>query len=115
MIPYYPQPVFQLGAFSIHAFGILGALAVLTAYWIILLRARRFGIPMEEMFQFVCVLYFCGLVFAFLTKTILDDPHAFLADPLRVFHVAVGIRSEGGLLGGFAGGVAWCAWRRLSL
>jgi phosphatidylglycerol---prolipoprotein diacylglyceryl transferase len=115
MIPYYPQPVLHLGPFSIHAFGILGALAVLVAFWTILRRGRRFGIPMEEMFQFLCVMYLCGLAAAFFAKTIMDDPHAFLADPARVFHVAAGIRSSGGLIGGLVAGLVWCAYRRLSL
>jgi phosphatidylglycerol---prolipoprotein diacylglyceryl transferase len=115
MIPYYPQPVLHLGPFTIHAFGILGALAVLVAFWIILRRARRMGIAMEEMFQFLCVMYLFGLAGAFFATTVMADPRAFLANPGRVFHVAVGIRSFGGLIGGFLVGLAWCAYRRLSL
>jgi phosphatidylglycerol---prolipoprotein diacylglyceryl transferase len=115
MLPYYPQPVFQLGPLSIHAFGALGALAVLVGYWIILLRARRFGIPLEEMFQLTCSLYLCALVGAFFSKTIFADPQAFLADPGRVFRVGLGIRSVGGIAGGFLGGLLWCVFRRLSM
>jgi phosphatidylglycerol:prolipoprotein diacylglycerol transferase len=115
VIPYYPQPVFHLGPFSVHAFGILGASAVLVAFWIILRRARRMGIALEEMFQFLCVMYLCGLAGAFFAATIMADPRAFLANPGRVFHAPVGIRSAGGLAGGFLSGLAWCAYRRLSL
>jgi phosphatidylglycerol---prolipoprotein diacylglyceryl transferase len=115
MIPYYPQPVLHLGPISIHAFGVLGALATLLAFWIILRRARRLGMAMEEMFQYLCVMYLCGLAGAFFATTIMADPQAFVADPGRVFHVAVGIRSCGGLIGGFLSGLAWCAFRRLSL
>jgi phosphatidylglycerol:prolipoprotein diacylglycerol transferase len=115
MIPFYPQPVLHLGPISIHAFGILGALATLLAFWIILRRAGRKGIALEEMFQFLWVMYLCGLAGAFLASTIMADPQAFVAHPGRVFHVAVGIRSCGGLIGGFLSGLAWCAFRRLSL
>jgi phosphatidylglycerol:prolipoprotein diacylglycerol transferase len=115
MIPYYPQPVIHLGPIGIHAFGILGALATLLAFWIILRRARRMGIAMEEMFQFMCVTYLCGLAGAFFASTIMADPNAFVAHPGRVFHVAVGIRSCGGLIGGLLSGLVWCAVRRLSL
>jgi phosphatidylglycerol:prolipoprotein diacylglycerol transferase len=114
MIPYYPQPVLHLGPFTIYAFGVLGALAVVAAFWIILRRSRRMGVPVEEMFQFLACMYFCGMAGAFLAATIMNDPRAFLADPLRVFHVAVGIRSSGGLIGGFVAGLAWCVVRRLS-
>jgi phosphatidylglycerol:prolipoprotein diacylglycerol transferase len=115
MIPYYPQPVFHLGRLSIHAFGILGALATLLAFWIILRRARRMGIAMEDMFQFLCVMYLCGMAGAFFASTIMADADAFVAHPGRVFHVAVGIRSCGGLIGGLLSGLVWCAFRRLSL
>ena len=115
MIPYYPQPVINLGRLSIHAFGVLGAVATLLAFWIVLRRARRIGIPLEEMFQFLSVMYLCGLAGAFFASTIMDDPQAFVAHPGRVFHVAVGIRSCGGLIGGLLSGLAWCALRRLSL
>jgi phosphatidylglycerol:prolipoprotein diacylglycerol transferase len=115
MIPYYPQPVLHLGPLSIHAFGVLGAMAVLLAFWVILRRARRMGIAMEEMFQFLLIMYLCGLAGAFLAATIMADPRAILANPGRVFHVAVGIRSCGGLIGGLLAGLAWSAFRRLSL
>jgi|HubBroStandDraft_1064217.scaffolds.fasta_scaffold69579_2 phosphatidylglycerol:prolipoprotein diacylglycerol transferase len=115
MIPYYPQPAIHLGRLSIHAFGVLGALATLLAFWIILRRAHRRGIAMEEMFQFVCVMYLCGLAGAFFASTIMADPQAFVTHPGRVFHVAVGIRSCGGLMGGLLSGLAWSAFRRLSL
>ena len=115
MIPYYPQPVINLGRLSIHAFGLLGAVATLLAFWIVLRRARRTGIALEEMFQFLSVMYLCGLAGAFFASTIMADPQAFVAHPGRVFHVAVGIRSCGGLIGGLLSGLAWCAFRRLSL
>lgn len=115
MIPYYPQPLIHLGRLSIHAFGVLGALATLLAFWIVLRRARRIGIAMEEMFQFLSVMYLCGLAGAFFASTIMADPQAFVSDPERVFRVAVGIRSCGGLMGGLLSGLAWCAFRRLSL
>ncbi len=115
MIPYYPQPAIHLGPISIHAFGVLGALATLLAFWIILRRARRMGIALEEMFQFLCVMYLCGMAGAFFASTIMADSQAFVAHPARVFQVAVGIRSFGGLMGGLLSGLVWCAFRRLSL
>jgi phosphatidylglycerol---prolipoprotein diacylglyceryl transferase len=115
MVPYYPQPVIYLGPIGIHAFGILGALATLLAFWITLRRARWMGIALEEMFQYLSVMYLCGLAGAFMADTIMAEPQAFVAHPGRVFHVAVGIRSFGGLIGGFLSGLAWCAFRRLSL
>ena len=44
MIPYLPQPVWSVGPFTIHAFGVAAALALGVGYWIVLRRARRYGI-----------------------------------------------------------------------
>ncbi len=44
MIPYVPQPVWHFGPVSIHAFGVLVALALLTAYGLVLKRASGYGI-----------------------------------------------------------------------
>ncbi len=115
MIPYFPQPVLHLGPFHIQAFGVLVALAVVVGGRAMLLRARRRGIPAEEMFRFCCCVYICGFAGAFLAKNILYDFPGLLADPARVFRASLGIRSVGGIAGGFLGGLLWCRLRRLSL
>lgn len=115
MIPYFPQPVFHLGPFEIHAFGILAAVGVVVGGRAILLRAHRKGIPAEQMFRFCFWVYVSAMAGAYLSKTVLDDFPAFLADPSRIFRVSLGVRSVGGIGGGFLGGLAWCLYHRLSL
>ena len=115
MLPYYPQPVLNLGPFQIHAFGVLAATAVVVGGRVILLRAHRQGIPVEQMFRFCFWVYISAMVGAFLSKTVLDDFHGFLADPGRIFRMSVGVRSVGGISCGFLAGVAWCRYHRLSL
>jgi phosphatidylglycerol:prolipoprotein diacylglycerol transferase len=115
MIPYFAQPVFNVGPFQIHAFGVLAAIAVLLGGRIILLRAHRQGIPAEQMFRFCFWVYVCAMAGAYLSKTVLDDFPAFLADPARVFRVSLGVRSVGGITGGFLAALVWCRFHRLSL
>jgi phosphatidylglycerol:prolipoprotein diacylglycerol transferase len=114
MLPYYPEPILHWGPFRISAFGVLVALAVFLGGRTMLIRAHRRGIPAQEMFQFCFWVYVCGMLSALFTKTVMDDPAAFLANPARIFHLGLGIRSLGGIIGGLAGGVAWCLFRRLS-
>jgi phosphatidylglycerol:prolipoprotein diacylglycerol transferase len=114
MIPYYGQPVFHLGPFEIHAFGVLAAIAVLIGGRCILLRAHRLGIPAEQMFRFCFWVYVSAIAGAYFSKTVFDDFPAFLSDPTRIFRVSLGIRSVGGIAGGFLGGLAWCRFHRLS-
>lgn len=114
MIPYFPQPVFHLGPFSIHAFGVLSALAVVLGLRLIVLRAHRRGIAVDEMLQFCCAMYVFGLAGAVVSKLFLDNFPAFFLDPAHNFQANLGFRSVGGLAGGFIGGLVWCRWRRLS-
>lgn len=115
MIPYFPQPVVHLGPLEIHAFGALAALAVIVGGRVILLRAHRQGIPVEQMFQFCCWTYLSALVCAVLSKLVLDNFPAFLLNPEHAFRTNLGFRSVGGIVGGFMGGLLWCRLRRLSL
>ena len=115
MLPYYPQPVLHLGPFEIHAFGVLAAIAVVVGGRLILVRAHRQGIPVEQMFRFCFWVYICAMAGAFLSKTVLDDFAGFVADPSRIFRVSVGVRSVGGISCGFLAGVVWCRFHRLSL
>ena len=115
MIPYFPQPVLQLGPLQIHAFGALAAAAVLIGGRAILRRAHSQGIPVEQMFRFCFWVYVSAMIGAYFSKTVLDDFPAFLADPSRIFRVSLGVRSVGGISCGFLGAVAWCRYHKLSL
>jgi prolipoprotein diacylglyceryltransferase len=44
MIPYFPQPVWRLGPFEIHAFGVAVAAAIISGYCLVLRRSRKYGI-----------------------------------------------------------------------
>jgi phosphatidylglycerol:prolipoprotein diacylglycerol transferase len=114
MIPYYPQPVLHVGAFEIHAFGVLAAVAVVVGGRAILVRAHRQGIPVEQMFRFCFWVYICAMAGAFLSKIVLDDFNGLLADPSRVFRASLGVRSVGGISCGFLAGLVWCRFHRLS-
>jgi len=114
MIPYFPQPVLHLGPFEIHAFGVLAAAAVIIGGRVILLRAHKQGIPVEQMFRFCFWVYASAMIGAYISKGVLDDFPAFLADPSRIFRVPLGVRSVGGIAAGFFGGLAWCLYHRLS-
>ncbi len=90
MLPYYPQPVLHLGPLQIHAFGALAAIAVLVGGRVILLRAHRQGIQVEQMFRFCFWVYVCAMFGAFFSKILWDDFPAIVADPSQHFSPAPG-------------------------
>ncbi|MGA3202090.1 MAG: prolipoprotein diacylglyceryl transferase family protein [Bryobacteraceae bacterium] len=115
MIPYYPQPALHVGPFELHAFGALAALAVFIGGRAIMIRAHRFGIPVEQMFRFCFWVYISAMAGAVLSKTVMSDFPAFLADPTRAFRLSLGVRSVGGISAGFLAGLVWCRYHRLTL
>ena len=48
MIPYVPQPLWRVGPFTIHAFGVTSSAALLLFYWLVVSRAKRYGITNDR-------------------------------------------------------------------
>jgi phosphatidylglycerol:prolipoprotein diacylglycerol transferase len=115
MIPYFPEPALQLGPLKISAFGVLLVAAVLVGGRSMLRRAHRMGIGLEDMFRFCFCILVSGMIGAHLAKIVMENLPGFLADPSIVLRTSAGIRSLGGLSGGFLGALAWCRVRKLSL
>ena len=82
---------------------------------VILLRAHRQGIPVEQMFRFCFWVYVCAMLGAFFSKILWDDFPAILADPSLIFKQSLGVRSVGGISCGFLAAVAWCRYHKLSV
>lgn len=115
MLPYFPEPVLQLGPIRINAFGTLLVVAVLVGGRSMLRRAHRMGIAVDEMFRFCVCMLLCGMLGAHLAKILMENLQGFLADPSIVLRTSGGIRSLGGLSGGFLGALLWCRFHKLSL
>lgn len=95
MIPYFPEPVWQVGPARIHAVNLLVALGAAAGGAVVLSRGRRAGISREEMFRFCFAIYAGGIAGAFLVW-----------NPLLVSRPAGW--SFGGFLGALAGAICYC-------
>jgi phosphatidylglycerol---prolipoprotein diacylglyceryl transferase len=114
VIPYVPAPFLQLGPMRLPAFGILLAVAILWARWLILGRAQRKGIPRDAMWRMCVLMLVAGLTGAHLVKSILPDVDRFLAFPWLALRSG-GIASLGGLGGGLLGGIMYSKLRGASV
>jgi phosphatidylglycerol:prolipoprotein diacylglycerol transferase len=111
MLPYFQQPALRLGPLTIHAFGVLVAMAVLVAAWIARRRAVRAGLDpvrLESLLSWV-------LAFGFIGGHVLDElfyePARALADPLSLLRIWDGLGSFGGFAGAVIGAFLF-GWRR---
>jgi len=113
MIPYYPEPVFRAGIFTIHVFSLLLVAAVLWGGHVMIKRAVRLGIAKDLMFQVALWAITCGLVGADIAKLAIDFHSMFATHPFVMFTTSRGIRSLGGLVGGLLGVILYCSIKRV--
>lgn len=114
MLPYFSEPVLRIGPIVLPAFRLCLAAAVLLGGFIMIRRAARFRIGSRVMFRVSRWAIACGLIGAHVAKLAMDFTPMFLADPTVILTTTRGIRSLGGLAGGFIGVLLCCRLQRLS-
>ncbi len=98
MLPYYPQPAISFGHWHVTAFAFCGIAALILARWMVLRRARRFGIGYDEIAPVYLVVIVAALVCALLPGVL----------------TASGLSSLGAVMGGILGGSGYCLVQRYS-
>lgn len=103
MIPYFQQPSLEIGPLTIHAFGVIVALAVLVG---LLMGERRFttlGLDRELGGRMAWWTIVAGFLGAHLFAVLFYFPRLVIEDPLVLLRPWEHISSFGGALGGAAG------------
>ncbi|MES1171719.1 MAG: prolipoprotein diacylglyceryl transferase family protein [Bacteroidota bacterium] len=103
MLPYFRQPSLSLGPFTIHAFGVLVACAVLVGVKILHRRAAAQGLEAQDVSRFVSWVLLGGFAGAHLVDRFVYFPADTLAHPISILRFWEGLSSFGGFLGGTAG------------
>ena len=62
MIPYFPQPQWQVGPFTIHAFGVACCAGLLLFYWLVLQRAERHEMAKDRAGRLAVTILLSGLL-----------------------------------------------------
>lgn len=103
MIPYFEQPALHLGPLSIHAYGALLALALLTGLELTRWRARRQGLGEATIERVAWYAIGFGFVGAHLYSVLAYFPERLADDPWLLLRVWENISSTGAFLGGALG------------
>lgn len=104
MIPYFPQPGFHLfGPVTVHAFGAIVAVAVLTGWRMSVARARTKGLDTELFQDLLVYVVLSGFVVAHLYSVLAYFPREAMEDPLLLLKFWEDISSFGGFAGGLLG------------
>lgn len=105
--------LFSIGPIHIHTYGVMTAIGILAAYFLMTHLTKKRGLDPERVFG---LLIFC-LIFGYLGSKLLyiiTQIPTFVKDPSLILKsFADGWVIYGGLLGGIFGGWLYCRWRKL--
>lgn len=110
MIPFFEQPSLSIGPATIHAFGVVTALAVVVGLWLARRRAVGDGLDRRVNEDLAWYAIGFGFVGAHLYSVLLYFPEELARDPLLLLRLWEDISSTGGILGGALG--IWVYFRR---
>ena len=111
MLPYFEQPVWQIGPLAIHAFGVAVAVAAWFGLTIVQQRFDRLGLDPVLGQRLGGWMLVGGILGAHLFSVLLYFPHELRADPWLILRIWEDISSFGGLLGGLAAALLFFATR----
>jgi phosphatidylglycerol:prolipoprotein diacylglycerol transferase len=109
-LPYIRQPSISLGPITIHAFGVLVAIAMLVGMRIVRQRATAQGLDGSLADRLVTWILLGGFAGAHLVDRLVYYPAETIAEPIRLLRFWEGLSSFGGFLGAVV--AAWLFFRR---
>ena len=105
--------LFSIGPFTVHGYGLMMAIAILTAYYMVEYRAKKKGMDYEKIFPLAIWAVVGGLLGAKILYLLTRLPD-LIADPSLILHsLADGFVVYGSSLGGVA--AAWTFCKRSGL
>jgi phosphatidylglycerol---prolipoprotein diacylglyceryl transferase len=110
MLPYFEQPVWQIGPFAIHAFGVAVAIAAWLGLTIVRRRLFNHGLDQVLGERLGGSMLLGGILGAHLFALLLYSPERLRTDPWVILRIWEPISSFGGMLGGLA--AAWFFFAR---
>ena len=111
MIPYLTSPSFHLGPLTVHAFGLIVALAVWTGVTIASPLYQKAGLDVATGERMNVWIGIAAVLGAHLFSVIFYFPEKLATDPWLLVRLWEDISSFGGMLGGLIGATLFLWWR----
>ncbi|MBI5514361.1 MAG: prolipoprotein diacylglyceryl transferase [Deltaproteobacteria bacterium] len=113
MIPFYDWSRFTIAGVRVYTFGLLAALAALTAHHFSVRRARALGLDPNHADVFAIACLVGGFTFGHVLDVVLYRPRLVLERPLELLLLHRGLSSFGGFAGAVLAGLAYLRWKKL--
>ena len=105
--------LFSIGPITIHTYGLMSAIGILSAYFVMTYLAKKRGLDPERIFGLLIACLIFGYLGSKVLYVITQIP-TFSKDPSLIWRsFRDGWVVYGGLLGGILGGYIYCRWRKL--
>ncbi|WP_434643530.1 prolipoprotein diacylglyceryl transferase [Thermoanaerobacterium thermosaccharolyticum] len=100
-------PLFNIGGFTIYLFGIMIAIGVGTGYILALKEAKRKGLDVDKVSEFLVYLIIVGIIGGRLGFVLTYRPYFFLTHPLEILKI-----HDGGMAihGSLVAGILFSIW-----
>lgn len=102
-LPYYEQPHWDIGPLTIHAFGVLVAIALVVGTWVCRWHGSTKGQNATVVVDAATWTCISGFIVGHLVSVIFYFPERILEDPLQLVYVWNGLSSFGGFFGAALG------------
>ena len=117
-LPYYEQPSWTIplpvvDEVTIHAFGILVAIALVVGTWVARWQGRTRGLDPVQVVDAATWTAISGFIGAHLVSVLFYFPDRVLEDPLQLLYIWNGLSSFGGFLGGAIGAYVYLKRKRM--
>lgn len=105
--------LFHIGPFTVYGYGLMIAIGILAAYYLMEKRAKKLGLDQDRVFSMVLVCLIGGGIGSKLLYYITMFPQ-ILEDPSMLLDFQNGWVVYGGLIGGIAAGILYCRVKKFS-
>ncbi len=115
LFPYLSAGPYTFGPFTVHVFGLLVGIAIITGMYITQRRGYQKGLDPEYTSELLTLVVIGVFVGSHLFEILFYQPHRILNDPLVLIRFWDGIASFGGLIGLVVTMVLYLRYRRQKL
>jgi phosphatidylglycerol:prolipoprotein diacylglycerol transferase len=119
-LPYYEQPSWPIplpifGEVTIHAFGVLVALALIVGTWVARWHGQQRGQNPVHIVDAVTWTAISGFIIGHMVSVIFYFPERLIEEPWQLLYIPNGLSSFGGFMGGALGAYLYITRRNLPM
>ena len=108
-LPFLQAGPWNLGGITVHSFGLMVAIGVLSAHWTSVRRGEKlYGMDGDALRSLGLYMLVIGFAMSHILNVLMYEPAAVWANPKELLNITGSLSSYGGVIGAVMG---WLIWR----